>query len=325
MADSTPEARPSLGAKLQALNRNALYLSLFAVVSGSLILTHLTSLQVPAQPQPCTKDTYTLLRNIPAGDTIIIDTGATNSTRGENGGEMEAVFRIAMRERLRFVLYTWQEPQCIEIAKGVIAKINLERRTSNPPEPEYREWDDYVILGFFPDGGTMLQTVASNIRDAWAAKKEKDPAGRERSVFESPVLKNIHRVEDIRAYVNIAMSNLMPTIVARVGRKLPVISMITGVMFPEQLNYYKSGQLKGLINGLVGTVELETLMEKGIDAKGEVGGHAPGPPVAAAFPGEKNYARGMDYYFAFCCAMSLLIVAIVIGNVGMMLERRRKP
>ncbi|HTQ10379.1 MAG TPA: hypothetical protein VMI31_09935, partial [Fimbriimonadaceae bacterium] len=168
------------------------------------------------------------------------------------------------------------------------------------------------------------QTVASNVRDAWATRKAKDPTGRERSVFESPVLKNIHRVEDFPAYVSVAMSNVMPTIVARVGRQVAVISMITGVMFPEQLNYYKSGQLKGLINGLVGTVEIETLMDKGIDARGVVGGHAEGPPIAAAFPGEHNYSRGMDYYLAFCCAMTLLIVAIVIGNIGMMLERRRK-
>jgi hypothetical protein len=64
-------------------------------------------------------------------------------------------------------------------------------------------------------------------------------------------------------------------------------------------------------------------MEKGIDSAGDVGGNAPGPPIAAPFPGAKNYARGSDYYFAFCCAITLLMLTVIVGNVGMMLEKRR--
>jgi hypothetical protein len=323
MEQQQDNGRPSIGERLQSVNRNVLYLCLFVVVSSSLVIAHLFTIGVPAEPQECTKNAYEKLRNLHPGDTIIIDTAYTNSSRGENGGEMEAVLRMAMREKVKFVLYTYAEPQCIEVAKGVIDRINEERRKAKTPEPEYKEWDDYVVLGFFPDGATMLQTVASNIRDAWGAKKDKDETGAERPVFESPVLKNIQKIEDIKAYVSISASSVMPTIVARLQHRLPIISMITGVMFPEQFNYYKSGQLQGLINGLVGTVEFETLMDKGIDANGVVGGHAEGPPIAAPFPGDKNFARGMDYYLAFCCAMTLLIVAIVVGNVGMFLERRR--
>ena len=323
MDEPVEKPQLSLGEKLQSVKRNALYLTLFCVVSGSLILSHALSIRVPTQPQEYTKDAYKLLRNIPEGQTIVIDTGTTNASRGEWGCQMEAVLRMAMREKVKFVLYTWVEPQCVEVAKSIIANINQERRTSNPPLPEYKEWDDYVILGFFPDGPTMLQSVASNIREAWGTKKEKDPTGAERSVFESPVLKQIKRVDDLKAYLPISPTNLMPTVVARVGRKVPVISMIAGVMFPEQFNYYKSGQLKGLVNGLVGAVELEALMEKGIDSAGDVGGNAPGPPIAAPFPGAKNYARGSDYYFAFCCAITLLMLTVIVGNVGMMLEKRR--
>ncbi len=97
-----------------------------------------------------------------------------------------------------------------------------------------------------------------------------------------------------------------------------------GVMFPEQLNYFKSGQLKGLVNGLSGCVELEWLMEKGIDAAGVVGGDAPGTPVAAAFKGAKNFDRGMAYYLALHSALTLLILAVAVGNVGMWLTNRSK-
>lgn len=319
--DENGNTPKSFGAKLQALNSRVLYLVLFIAVSASLIISNYKKVSVPIVPQEYTKDAYKLLRNIPEGKTIIIDTAYTPSGRGENGGEIEAVVRMCMRQNVKFVLYTWTEPQCVEVAKNLIRQINDERTAKN--QRIYEEWNDYVILGFFPDGATMLQTVSTNLREAWSAQKAKDPTGIERQVFQSPVLQNINRVEDFSAYVSVAASGVMPTIVARVGKKVPVISMITGVMFPEQFNYYKSGQLKGLVNGLVGVAELEELMEKGIDAKDEVGGKAEGTPIAAPYVGETNYARGMDYYPAFCVSMSLLILAIVVGNIGMFLERRR--
>ncbi|MDR3692695.1 MAG: hypothetical protein P4L46_25165 [Fimbriimonas sp.] len=321
-----PQVKPqmSLGAKLQSVKRHVLYLTLFGVVSLSLILSHLFSIQVPSQPQEYTKEAYKLIRNLHEGDTIVIDTGATNASRGENGGQMEALLRMCMREKVKFVMYSYVEPQCIEVARAMIANINLERSKANPPEPAYKEWDDFVILGFFPDGATMLQTAAANIRDAWGNKKAKDPSGAERSVFESPVLQNIKKIEDIKVYVGISPTNIMATIVGRVGKRVPIISMIAGVMFPEQFNYYKSGQLAGLLNGLVGAVEMENLMQNGIDSQGVAGGKAEGPPIAAPFPGEINLSRGNSYYFAFCCAISLLMLTIVVGNVGMYLERKRK-
>lgn len=310
------------GQRLQSLKRSSLYITLCAVVSLAVIVSHAMSIRVPTVIDPCTAEAYTLLRNVPEGSTVIIDTGYTNASRGESGCQMEAVLRMLMREKVKFVVYTWVEPQCAIIVQQAIDEINSERRLAH--EPEYREWTDYLNLGYFPDGATMLQTVAANLRESlWKAKLAKDLSGRQRPVFESPVLHGIQKVSDLKLYVVLSPTNLMPTVVARVGPMLPVISMPIGVMFPEQFNYYKSGQLKGLVNGLVGAIQLETLMEEGIDSQGVPGGHAPGKPIAAGFPGQANYARGASYYFAFCCAIGLLLLAIAVGNVGMFLEQRR--
>jgi hypothetical protein len=321
MADQT-NPREHWSVRIQAVDSKILYLVLFLVVSLSLVLTNIKSIRVPTAPQEYTKETYKILRNIPEGKTIIIDTEYTNSSRGENGGQMEAVLRMCMRQKVKFVLYTMGEPQCIEVAKDVIRKINEEQVKAG--RPAYRHWFDYVNLGVFTDGASMLQSVASSgLKVTWSTKFVKDDQGQDRSPFDSPVLQNIKGISDIQAYVNIAASNTMPVIVARLSKTdVPILSMITGVMFPEQLNYYKTGQLKGLVNGLVGTVEMESLMETGIDNQGDPGGKASGPPQAAGFPGEKNFSRGMDYYLAFCVAMTLLIVAIIIGNIGMVVQKR---
>jgi hypothetical protein len=323
MIEEPTPAKKSLGEALQSVNRSVLYLVLFVVVSGSLILSELKTIDIPAHTDKWTMDAYTILRNGPPPgrqDVVILDSGFTNSTRGENGGQMEATLRILMRSGSKFAVVSTVEAQCPEIAQRTIDRINLERKKAD--QKEYRVWEDYVVLGYFPDALTMLQTVQQSIRDAWKNRTTKDATGKERDVFDSPVLKDIRKIEDVKAYVTIAASNAMPVIVARIGKQVPVISMVTGVMYPEQLNYYRSGQLKGLINGLSGCVELEGLMEKGIDSKGEVGGKAEGTPKAAPFPGMKNLARGNSYYLALHAALILLILAIAVGNIGMALVKR---
>lgn len=323
MVEEPTPVKKSLGELLQSADRHVLYVVLLAVVCGALILADLTTIPIPAKPDEWTQRSFEILRNDPpAGrqNVVILDSGFTNSTRGENGGEMEATLRILMRSGVKFAVVSTADPQCPEIAKRTIERINLERIAEH--DPPYKVWDDYVILGFFPDAMPMLQAVSLSIRDAWRNRTAKDAQGRDRDVFESPVLKDVHRIEDVKAYVNISGSATMPIIVARVGKQVPVISMVTGVMFPEQLNYYKSAQIKGLVNGLRGTVELECLMQYGVDANGVAGGHAPGTPKAAPFPGRKNLARGTAYYLALHAALILLILAVAVGNIGMYLQKR---
>lgn len=314
-----PKVKKSLGEKLQSVNRSVLYLILLIAVTVPLILTKFLHIQLPSKPEQYTKDAYILLRNLGPNDTIIIDSGFTNSSRGENGGQLEALLRMCMREKVKFVLFSSVDPQSTQIARDFIRKLNNERRAKG--EDVYRRWDDYVEMGFFSDAPTMLQTMGEDLKRAWANRKVKDREGVSRDVFSSPPMKHIKKIEDFKAYVTIAASGIMPTIVPRVGSKVPVISMITGVMFPEQYNYYKSGQLKGLVNGLSGCVELETLMDKGIDAHGEVGGKAL-PMQAEPFKGYENFHRGMAYYLALHVALAVLIIAVVIGNIGMFMTKR---
>lgn len=313
------EQKKSFGDKIQSVDRSILYLILFIVVSLPLVYTKYANQPLRIKPEIYTKDTYVLLRNLGPTDTIIIDSGFTNSSRGENGGQLEAVLRMCMRQGVKFVLFSSVDPQSPQIARDFIRRLNKERTEKGLPF--YKKWDDYIEMGFFSDSPTMLQTMGEDLSRAWANRKVKDQEGRSRDVFASPPMQKVRKIEDFKAYVTIAASGIMPTIVPRVGQKVPVLSMITGVMFPEQLNYYKSGQLKGMVNGLSGCVEMETLMEKGIDANGIVGGTAM-PMQAAAFPGEKNFNRGMAYYLALHAALALLILAVVIGNVGMLLTRR---
>jgi hypothetical protein len=68
--------------------------------------------------------------------------------------------------------------------------------------------------------------------------------------------------------------------------------------------YYDSGQVKGLVAGLKGLYEIENKMEKD-------------------FPGQINLDNGAKYYPTLHIALVLLILAVITGNLGMYLARKR--
>jgi hypothetical protein len=79
--------------------------------------------------------------------------------------------------------------------------------------------------------------------------------------------------------------------------------MVTGVMGPEMQVYYDSGQVKGLVSGLKGLYDVENEMQ-------------------ADFPGQVNLDNGAKYYPTLHIALTLLMLAVVIGNLGMYLSRK---
>ena len=89
-------------------------------------------------------------------------------------------------------------------------------------------------------------------------------------------------------------------------KSAPLIMMVTGVMGPESQVYYDSGQVKGLVSGLKGLYDVEKAMDVDYKDKKYV-----------------NLDNGAKYFPTLHIALTLMILAVVIGNVGMFLSRKR--
>jgi hypothetical protein len=118
------------------------------------------------------------------------------------------------------------------------------------------------------------------------------------------VLKDIRKVADFPILIVLTASNTSNIVIERLYGKVPLGMMVTGVMGPETQVYYDSHQLVGLSKGLKGVYDMETLMDKD-------------------FPGQLNKDQGSLYYPTLHFALTLLILAVIIGNVGMALSRRK--
>lgn len=318
MAQNEPVKQPSLAQKLQAMPRLALYLILAGAITATLLFS---KSELPKKPDPSTIDLFASLMQLPDGSAVILQSDWTVSTRGESGGATEALLRILMRKNIKFVLYSAADPQAPQVARDAVMRINAERKADN--QREYKPWEDYIELGYFPNAEALGQAMANNIRSAWAGKKYPNPQGQPEDVFKSPVLQGISKVDDFPMMINITASQTVDVIVERMAGKVKLGFLVTGVMGPETTVYYKAHQVEGVSVGLAGVVDLETMMQKGIDPEGANGAvRAPGRPAIPGFAGMKNFARGMNYYPALHVAMFLMILAVVIGNIGMVLARK---
>ena len=312
-------APKSIGQRLQAVPKQILYFVLVAFITLSLLL--FGGKELPNTPKEQSIDLFANLMQLPDNSTAIIQSDWTVSTRGESGGATEALLRILTRKNIKFVMFSAADPQAPQVIRDTLGRINAERKKAG--QREYKGWQDYVELGYFPNAEALGQSMANDLKSAWAGKKYPNDQGTPDDVFKSPVLANVQKIADASIFINITASQTIDVIVERMSGKVKLATLCTGVMGPESLVYYKAGQLVGVSVGLGGVVDLETMMEKGIDPEGKDGAvKAPKYPHIDGFKGQKNFARGMDYYPALHVAMGLMILAIIIGNIGMILARR---
>lgn len=318
----------SLADKLMGISKPWIFATLIVVTTVPLFFG---GIKVPNKPEQSTMDFYAALNQVPAGKTVLIDSDWTNSTRGESGGQFEALVRILMRRKVKMAFFTLADPQAPQVVRDTITRLNVEaaadqaKGVANAPAP-LRPWEDYVMLGYFPNAEGTSVTIGSSLRKAFGSKTDVDPSGTPRNVFESPVLKDYKMIGDVPLLIVVTASNTSNVVIERLSNKARLAMMVTGVMGPETQVYYSSGQLVGLSKGLKGVYDLETMMNVGINYPTYETAQikfdkdrTPYPP----FTGLTNLDKGSKYYPTLHFALTLLIIMVVIGNVGMVLGKKR--
>lgn len=294
------------------------------VIVCTLPLFPALSFLVPDKPVKSVIDLYSALMKVPDGSTVLLQTDWTNSTRAESGGEFEAIVRILMSKNCKLAIYSNGDPQAPRVAKDDIMRLNDERK-QNGQRP-YEHWNDFVSMGFFPNAEGATNAMAADLRAAWSSKKDVNLQGVPEAVFESPVLKNVHAVTDAPMLIIITASNTFNVLIERLSGKLPLTAAVTGVMGPESMVYYSSGQLDGLAVGMKSVYDLEYLMVYGVnekDSSGKVMVNVPGHEPIPGVPNAK-FSKGGRYYPTLHLALGLLIIAVVWGNISMFVERARR-
>ena len=309
----------TLGRRLQSLPKFAIYAMLFILTTIPLFVP----MNVPNKPDTSTIDFYQAVMRLPEGSRILLASDWTNSTRGESGGQFTALIRILARKKIKAAIYSVADPQAPQVAIDAIGVVNAERRKAGLPE--WKRWDDWVKVGYFPQAESALSGISNNLVGAFQGKRDTKPGSGDTDVFQSPPLAGARSVKDFPLLVLITASQTSTFTVERMSGKLPLAFMVTGVMGPESQVFYNSRQIVGLSIGTKGVYDMETLMESGVNVPGKDGKVtvvAPGKPKTPGFPGQPNIGRGTLYYPTLHFALAALILMVILGNVGMFLSKR---
>lgn len=281
------------GRRLQSLDRRWIYL-LTALVIG---FPFLPGVKIPVPPpvvQPPTQAYYDTIEAI-ADDPVeskklvILANNYSSGTFAENQSQYDATLRHLMRRKLKFALFAFNDPQGRDLGLRVAERLT--------PSRGYVYGENWCSFGYRPADGInqVLKTMSNDLQGGLVNDAMGQPIG------SLPVMAGIKSADDISLVVNFASAQTIDSWVQFFSRpdksRLPLLYGPTSVMVPEAYPYLRSGQIAGMLSGIKGAIEYETLLKE--------------PGFASSASASLSWAH------------FLIIGLIVVGNVGMFLERKR--
>jgi hypothetical protein len=186
---------------------------------------------------------------------VILSVSWDVGTRGENGPQTaDLIENLFMTDR-KFAIFGWVAPAGPMLAEQIAERLARKYHK--------RYGVDWVNWGYKTGGAPMLQALP---KDLTAIIRE--------DIYHTPISK-IPAMKGIRDYQNVSMV-IELTGSATIEYWIQFWQGVygtelgygcTGVMAPEAFPYLDAGQIKGMLKGLVGAAEYETLL--GVSGDGQ--------------------------------------------------------
>ncbi|GAB4031654.1 MAG: hypothetical protein Fur0012_09220 [Elusimicrobiota bacterium] len=233
---------------------------LFLLLTLSILIPIIKPLGLPNKSiSKDVQNVYNFVDSLPAGSAIICSLDYDPSTAPELHPQSVAIVKHAFKKNLRVIVLTY-----IPGSTGLIDQL-FEKL---PAEYGKKYGEDYVVLPYMANIVAAMTQMNSNIYSMY----NKDKDGNE--LKSMPVMKGVNNYKDIKGVINITGTAILDFWVAYVGDKfgVPVMGGVTAISQVGYGPYLQKGQLKGLIGGMKGAAEYETLIKEpgkgtsGIDA-----------------------------------------------------------
>ncbi|MEO0132088.1 MAG: hypothetical protein ABIK73_04035 [candidate division WOR-3 bacterium] len=267
--------------RLGALDRRIIY----TLVGLAVIVPLLLKIVMPIRVSEPVLLAYKTIESLPAGSVIMLSIDYDAASEPELQPMLVAILRHAFKKDLKVILTGhW--------ALGLpLGEIALNKVAS---EFNKKYGEDYINLGYRPGYSALMVGIGREIRDFFAT----DYRGISLDSF--PFMKKVHNYNQIAVLVGFEAGATGDAWVqfagARFGQK--IILGATGVVAPDLYPYLQARQICGLISGLQGAAEYETLVNT-------IGTATLGMPTQSILHG-------------------LIILFIIIGNISYFILRRRK-
>jgi hypothetical protein len=163
------------------------------------------------------------------------------------------------------------------------------------------QYEDWVNLGYKTGGMILIARLGTDLAASFPQDKDGVLYG------DIPLLRNISKLSDFDLIISLSAGDPgIPAWVMMAGDRydVPIGGGCTAVSAPQFYPYLGAGQMVGLLGGLKGAADYETMVREGVE----------NAPPGTATPGMA----------AQSIAHLVIMVFIVIGNIAYFSGKRRK-
>ena len=253
--------------RLLAIDRRIIFALVFISVAGPL----LAGMSLPITPTDEVKAAYDQFEKLDAGDIVLVSFAYGASTAPEMLPMSLAILRHAFRRDLKVVaICLW--PEAPGLAQQVLEEIAAEF------DLEYGV--DYAFMGYKPGGFSVILNMGQDFRSAFPQDQWGADTG------DLDLTRGLRSLRDFALVLDLAAGDSIEFWWIPYGQEKYGFSFVAGctaVMAPDLYPFLDSGQLGGLLGGLAGAAEYETLIERPGSASKGMGAQSMAHLVIALF------------------------------------------
>ncbi|HMW88152.1 MAG TPA: hypothetical protein PKD65_19170, partial [Nitrospira sp.] len=221
---------------------------IFLVIGLCTLVPLLFPVGLPIKISSEVRGVYDYIEGLPEGSVFLLSLDFDPASKPELYPQAIAILRHAFKKNLRVVAMTlWVS------GTGLADQI----LTQTAKEAGKENGKDYVFLGWSPGGSAVILNMGQDLYNAFPA----DYGGKATKGL--PVLAGVQNLRDVTYAVSLGAGN--PGVEAwyvfgKDKYKFELGGGCTGVIAPGLYPLLRSGQINGLIGGLRGAAEYETLI-----------------------------------------------------------------
>jgi len=287
MNQENNQEEKSFWEKLLSIDRRIIFL--FIAVAVAVPLFFKVSMRIPVTP--IVRGVYDTIEELPAGSKVLVSFDYDPGSMPELQPMAEAFFRHAFRKDLKVIIMgLWpQGPLQANMALEAIFQ-DEEIKTKN-----LQYGIDYVNLGFTAGNEVVIDRMGHSFEESYPKDGQGTP------LSELPLMKGVKNYDNVDLIYSLSAG--YPGTQEWVQYAVDVFHVKlaagnTAVQAPSMYPYVQTGQLAGVLGGMKGGAEYETVL--GI------------PGIA------------VRYMFSQAVAHAVICLFIIIGNLAFFASKKKK-
>ena len=281
------------------------------IIIGIVVLVPLLKpgwVNIPVEISPDSQKVFDELSNLNSESKVLISFEYGPSTKPEIHPMSVALLNHLFSKEVKvYIMALW--PDGVFMAKDALEQVISTNLFT------IEEYTDYVNLGFKQGGEVVIRGIASDIRQLYTYDEKQKP------IDDIPMMKNIRNVEDFDYVIDLSAGTPGTTEWVQYAcdpKNVPFTSGCTSIQVTDVMPYVKSGQVRGILAGMPGAAEYESLVKDELERL-QINNH-PAINKKVIIPTGKATGR----MSAQSVAHLMMVLFIILGNISYFIDRQMR-